>query len=118
MKTFLLTGLVIVTGFTASAQVNNKGSENTREYVSEARYEAKKNVVKLYSKKEKGTVIITSHRSMNVQLYIFDLEGTMMHQAVLKSRQRTKISNLAKGTYTYTIFANEESIEEGQIIIK
>ncbi len=118
MKTFLLAALMIVTGLTASAQINSKGSDNTNEYMSEAKYEAKKNVVKLYSKKEKGTVIITSHRSMNVHLYIFDLEGTMMHQAILKSRERTKISNLAKGIYTYTIFANEESIEEGQIIIK
>jgi hypothetical protein len=118
MKNVLLLSVVTLATTIVSAQTNSIGPENKKEVVSEGRYEAKKNVVKLYSKKEKGTVIITSHRSFDVQLYIFDLEGTIMHQSILKSNKRTKVTDLAKGTYTYTIFAKDESIEEGQLIIK
>lgn len=121
MKNLLLPIFLFLSGFTLQAQTSSVASKN--EVVTENKFDAKKsevknNVVKLYSTNEKGTVIITSHRSFDVQLYIFDLESTIMHQGILKSRQKAKISNLAKGTYTYIIFANEESIEEGQLIIK
>ena len=121
MKNVLLPVFMILVSFASQGQTNSIAIKN--EILYEGRYEAKKkevkkNVVKLYSTKEKGTVIITSHRSFDVQLYIFDLESTIIHQGILKSRQKTKISNLAKGTYTYIIFSNEVSIEEGQLIIK
>ena len=52
------------------------------------------------------------------KLIIFDLDGTMVYQAVLKNKEQKKIDNLPKGTYTYDVFQNDESIEEGKIIVK
>ena len=118
MKTSLLLTLSLVLLCSVSqAQIN---SSDNAEVLSEAksRTEVKKNIVKLYSRKEKGTVIVTSHRSQEVQLYIFDREGTILHQSTLKSNEKKKIDSLAKGTYTYTIFQNDESVEEGKLIIK
>ena len=118
MKTSLLLTLSLIVFCSASqAQIN---STDNAEVLSEnkTRTEVKKNIVKLYSRKEKGTVVVTSHRQQDVQLYIFDLEGTILHQSILKSNEKKKIDNLAKGTYTYTIFQNDESVEEGKLIIK
>ena len=118
MKTSLLLTLsILLFCCTAQAQIN---SSDNAEVLSESKTKAevKKNIVKLYSRKEKGTVIVTSHRPQDVQLYVFDLEGTILHQCTLKTNEKKKIDNLAKGTYTYTIFQDDESVEEGKLIIK
>jgi hypothetical protein len=118
MKTSLLSILSLIL-FCTAAQAQINSTDNT-EILSESRTKAevKKNIVKLYSRKDKGTVVVTSHRTQEVQLYIFDLEGTILHQSTLKLNEKKKIDNLAKGTYTYTIFQNDESVEEGKLIIK
>jgi hypothetical protein len=83
-----------------------------------AKPELKRNVVHLYSKKEKGAMIITSHRKHDVTIYVFDVDGTILYQAVLKNDEKKRIENIAKGTYTYSIFENDESVEEGKLIIR
>jgi hypothetical protein len=121
MKNLLLPVLLFVACSGAMSQTNSISYVKNENY-SENNYEAKKiekkNFVKHYSSNEKGTVVITSNRSFDVQLYIFDLENTIMYQGILKKKTKTKITSLEKGTYTYIIFANEESIEEGKLIIK
>lgn len=109
----LTVALVLACSF-AQAQVASGLAD--REIVSESRL--RKSVIKLDSKKEKGSVLVTSHRAQDVQFYIFDLEGTILHQGTLRSKEKKQIDNLAKGTYTYTIFENDESVEEGQLVIK
>lgn len=121
MKThFFMAVILLMLGSASQAQVNNQlvNEENNEAKIQVAKTEVKKNVVKLYSRKEKGTVIVTSHRPQQVRLYIFDLEGSIMYQTDLKKNEKRKIDSLAKGTYTYTIFDNDESIEEGTILIK
>lgn len=124
MKTSILFFTVCMgLGSVASAQMSNQltddGMAREAKYTeSREKSESQKNVVKLYSRKEKSAVIITSHRPQDVQLYIFDLEGTILHKTVLKKNEKTKIDGLAKGTYTYTIFDNDESVEEGKLVIK
>ena len=98
MKTSLLSILSLIL-FCTAAQAQINSTDNT-EILSESRTKAevKKNIVKLYSRKDKGTVVVTSHRTQEVQLYIFDLEGTILHQSTMKLNEKKKIDNLAKGT--------------------
>lgn len=120
MKTgFFLTSFLFL-AVAGKAQMSN---ELVNEERNEARAalspaENKKKVVKLYTRKEKGTVVVTSHRPQEVKLYVFDLEGTMMYQSMLKKDEKKKIDTLDKGTYTYIIFDRDESVEEGKLIIK
>ena len=65
-----------------------------------------------------GSVSVVSNLTETLHFYIFDLDGTMVYQAVLKDKEQKKIDNLLKGTYTYDVFQNDESIEEGKIIVK
>lgn len=116
--TLILTCVLLLIGITSQAQVNNQAVDNQVLSESRKRVETKKNIVKLVSRKEKDVMIIKSHRPFDVQFYIFDLEGTILHQGVLKSKQKTRVENLTKGTYTYSIFHNDVSVEEGQLIIK
>ncbi len=65
-----------------------------------------------------GEVSITSKAEQSLHFYIFDLEGTLIYQAVLKTKEKKAITKLDKGTYLYSVFANDESIEEGKLIVK
>lgn len=65
-----------------------------------------------------GEVSVNAKTDQVLHFYIFDLEGTLIYQAVLKNKTKKAVANLNKGTYTYNVFANDESIEEGKLIIK
>ncbi|HWJ92555.1 MAG TPA: T9SS type A sorting domain-containing protein [Flavisolibacter sp.] len=78
----------------------------------------KKNVIKLYPNPSYGKLSVSASTTSTLHFYIFDLEGTLVYQAVLKNKDKKNIENLAKGTYIYDVFEKDESIEEGKIIIK
>jgi hypothetical protein len=65
-----------------------------------------------------GEVSVSSKTDQALHFYIFDLEGTLIYQTVLKTKDKKTITDLNKGTYMYNVFANDESIEEGKLIIK
>ena len=65
-----------------------------------------------------GTVVVNSTSNEPLHFYVFDLEGTLLHRLILKPKEEKTISNLEKGTYTYDVFKNDESIEQGKIIVK
>jgi hypothetical protein len=80
----------------------------------------KKNIVRLYPNPTwDGNLSISSNTlSGRVHFYVFDLEGTMIHQVELKDKQKHKINNLRKGIYLYDVFVNDTSIEQGRIVVK
>jgi hypothetical protein len=53
-----------------------------------------------------------------LEFYVFDLEGTLIHQTVLNPKDKKNITALNKGIYLYDLFFKDESIERGKIIIK
>ena len=78
-----------------------------------------KKTLQLYpNPSDNGVVTITTASNKELHFYIFDFEGTMVYQAVLKKKDRKTIDKLQKGTYMYTVFADDESIEEGKLVIK
>lgn len=64
-----------------------------------------------------GTVIINSTANETLNFYVFDLEGTLLHRLTLKGKEEKTITNLERGTYTYDVFKDDESIEQGKIIV-
>jgi hypothetical protein len=67
---------------------------------------------------EDGNITVSSKKDQSLHFYIFDVEGTMIYQAVLKGREKKAVDRLAKGTYLYTVFCNDESIAEGKLVIR
>ena len=79
----------------------------------------KKNVVRLYPNyREDGSITFNSVTQSELHFYIFDLEGVMLYSSILKGHQNKKIPDLRKGIYTYDVFKNDESIEQGSIVVK
>ena len=77
-----------------------------------------KSAVKLYPNPSYGKLSVSANASSTLHFYIFDLEGTLVYQAVLDNKEKKTIENLKKGTYLYDVFQKDESIEEGKIIVK
>lgn len=80
---------------------------------------AQKNIVRIYPNPSyDGSVSISSNTTDRIHFYIFDLEGTMVHQIILKNRQKHTVTNLKKGVYMYDVFRDDKGVEQGKIIIK
>jgi hypothetical protein len=79
----------------------------------------KKNVVNIFpNPSSNGSFQISSNEKVNLSFYVFDLSGTLVHQATLKGKEKHIIQNLNKGTYIYDVFKNDEGIEHGRLVVK
>ena len=79
----------------------------------------KKAAIKLYpNPSTNGTVRVVSNTPGNINFYIFELDGTLLHQAVIGEKKKHTVTNLKKGIYTYDVFYNDEGIEHGELIVK
>lgn len=121
LKSCTVAFLLISLSGTASADIS-KG-RTYRSYdpfiVKKEVLEKKKAAIKLYpNPSTNGTVSVVSNTAGKLNFYIFDLDGTMLHQAVINEKEKHTISNLKKGIYTYDAFYNDEGIEHGKLIVK
>src|SRR6478672_5705633 len=116
----ILTALLFVCFAAANAQAGNYSYNLSSTNESKAKDTDKKNNTVSISPNPSytGDISVTSKSEQVLHFYIFDLEGTLIYQTVLKSKEKKAINSLNKGTYMYNVFANDESIEEGKLIIK
>ncbi len=118
IKFFSVLFLVIVFGSGASAKsscglkpVNFSDSLEVKIY-------SKGNAIKLYTNTGTSGSNISSNQADNLHFYVFDLAGTLIHQATLKGSLKHTLPALKKGIYLYDVFKDDESIEDGKIVVK
>ena len=111
----IMSGSVLMAQSTDTQSVGSIHSESSEQAKASP---VKKTLIKLYPNPSYGKLSVTASTTEVLHFYIFDLEGTLVYQAVLKNKDRKVIEGLAKGTYIYDVFEKDESIEEGKIIIK
>lgn len=63
-------------------------------------------------------VSLVNEKNQDLQFYMFDLEGQLIDNFVLKNTKAKRIDKLHKGIYMYDVFKQDESIERGSIEIK
>jgi len=51
------------------------------------------------------------------QLYLFDMDGKLVNQAVIRNRETTVLTNIPEGSYLFQVFSNDERIEDGQLTV-
>ncbi len=81
----------------------------------------KEAIIKIYTDPTtKGTLLVSllHEKNQDLQFYIFDLEGKMIDNFLLKTKTINKIGQLRKGIYMYDVFKNDESIERGSVELK
>lgn len=116
----LLTAFIIFCCSTARSQSTNQSFSFSPDTQTEKKVSFRKStVVTIHPNPSyNGEVSVSSKTDQVLHFYIFDLEGTLIYQTVLKNKEKKAIDKLDKGTYMYNVFANDESIEEGKLIIK
>ena len=79
----------------------------------------KKNSIRIYPNPSySDNITVYSSCSNEIHFYIFDLEGTLVFQSRLRSKEKILVNNLKKGSYMYDVFLNDTGIEQGKIIVK
>jgi hypothetical protein len=115
MNQNLLTALLLVVGI-SQLQPGKTVDSGKMHGVSVS---SQKNIVRIFPNPSyDGSISVSSNTADRIHFYIFDLEGTMVHQIILKNRQKHTVSNLKKGVYLYDVFKDDKGVEQGKIVIK
>jgi hypothetical protein len=95
--------------------VERKGSNNRNHLAKE-----RKNLIKIVHNPEKRSVrvVVKDIADQTIDFYVFDLEGTMVVNYKLRSREKKIITTLEKGAYTYNAFSGDEETDFGKLIIE
>ncbi len=80
----------------------------------------RKNLIKIVHNPEKNSVrvVVKDIAGQTIDFYVFDLEGTMVINYKLRSKEKKIITTLEKGAYTYNAFSGDEETDFGKIIIE
>lgn len=114
MKRFLL----IVVGITAFSASYAQKECKKKEACCKTHEKQPAVVIRQSTEQGTGTLRIDARHDEKLHFYLFDLEGTLISQVVLNSNEKSVVNNIKKGTYIYTVFANDTSIEEGKLTFK
>ena len=52
------------------------------------------------------------------QLYLFDLDGNLVKQMVLRNKQTSFFGEMERGTYSFDVFCDDDKIGNGQIAFR
>jgi len=114
-KLSLFSGLALLLGSAQSCSVTeNIGTAEAKKNKTSRREKE----VKIYPDMLKRLMHVKNVENTQVDFFVFDPEGTIMIHYKMNEKDHKKINGLAKGTYTYQVFKNDEMSESGKIIIK
>jgi len=87
--------------------------------IAPAKVAKAKEAIKVYpTPNNRGSITIHSAVQSPLSFYLFDLEGKMLFQAVIKKGEKQTVEGLTKGTYIYNAFENDENIDKGKVELK
>ena len=63
-------------------------------------------------------VVAKDNDGKDLDFFVFDLQGTLLHNYKMKAKDHNKISGLKKGTYIYRVFCGDEETASGKFEIR
>ena len=81
---------------------------------------SKKNKVRLYPDARQQVLFFSAGGEEHkvYQLYLFDMDGRLVNQASIRSRETTVLTNIAGGDYLFEVFTDDERIENGHLAVR
>ncbi|MGZ5248295.1 MAG: T9SS type A sorting domain-containing protein [Flavitalea sp.] len=103
--------------FTARAQNN---SEATREITVSKDKTSRRHKVKIYPDANRKGIFfnVSGVKGKVYQFFLFDLNGKLVRQTNIRSRQTAMMNKIEKGTYLFEVFSDDERIETGKVDVK
>jgi hypothetical protein len=76
--------------------------------------------VKIYpdALKREMHVVAKDNNGKEVDFFVFDLQGTLLHNYKMQAKDHKKINGLARGTYVYRVFCGDEETAAGKFEIR
>lgn len=81
---------------------------------------SKKHKIKLYSDARQQVLFFsaTGDDGKVYQLYLFDMDGRLVSQTRIRSRETTVLTNISEGNFLFEVFTDDERIENGQLTVR
>ncbi|MBK7559957.1 MAG: T9SS type A sorting domain-containing protein [Chitinophagaceae bacterium] len=76
--------------------------------------------VKIYpdAVKREMHIIAKENEGQEINFFVFDVEGTLVQNFKMKSKDHNRITGLARGTYLYRVFNGDEETAAGNFEIR
>lgn len=62
--------------------------------------------------------VVAKENKKEIDFFVFDIEGTLLHHYKMKDKDHYKISGLARGTYVYRVFSGDVETAAGDFQIR
>ena len=81
---------------------------------------SKKHRIKLYSDARQQVLFFSAagDEGKVYQLYLFDMDGRLVSQTRIRSRETTVLTNISEGNFLFEVFTDDERIENGQLTVR
>lgn len=81
---------------------------------------SKKNKVRLYPDAKQQVLFFSADGEERkvYQLYLFDMDGKLVHQASIRNHETTVLTDITLGNYLFEVFSNDDRIENGQLSVR
>jgi len=81
---------------------------------------SKKHKIKLYSDARQQVLFFSANGDEGkvYQLYLFDMDGRLVSQSRIRSRETTVLTNISEGNFLFEVFTDDERIENGQLTVR
>ena len=64
------------------------------------------------------SIVAKSDANRDMTFFVFDIEGNLIMNYKVKSGEHMMISDLAKGSYLYTVFFDDEQVASGKLLFR
>lgn len=81
---------------------------------------SKKHKIKLYPDARQQVLFFSANGEDGkvYQLYLFDMDGRLVSQTRIRSRETTVLTNISEGNFLFEVFTDDERIENGQLTVR
>ena len=81
---------------------------------------SRKAKIKLYPDARQQVLFFsaTGEEGKVYQLYLFDMDGRLVSQTRIRSRETTVLTNISEGNFLFEVFTDDERIENGQLTVR
>jgi hypothetical protein len=63
-------------------------------------------------------VVAKDNDGKEIDFFVFDVEGSLIHHYKMKAKDHNKLSGLARGNYVYRVFCGDEERATGNFEIR
>ena len=81
---------------------------------------SKKHKIRLFTASDAKTLLFTVDgvRGNRYTLYVFDLDGKLVTQSVIRNHETSILPNINSGGYLYEVFVEDQKVENGMLTVR